>query len=210
MITYLRPKFDKFVEKSVTRIPFLIKIHPDVLSLMTVVAACITAGLFISGNYLWALASFILGFVDGIDGAVARATKTSSAWGGFLDATLDRVTETIIAFSLGLSGLISWPICFLGITTSLLVSYLKAKAEAGLGIDKVGTNNLSVGLVQRLERPIFIAGGVLVYVFVYQGTFLGYNAVELVTLLLIVLTVITFGMRMRVAYQLFKEKKNKN
>ncbi|MFW5719486.1 MAG: CDP-alcohol phosphatidyltransferase family protein [Candidatus Dojkabacteria bacterium] len=210
MITYLRPKFDKFVEKSVNRIPFLIKIHPDVLSLMTVFAACITAGLFISGNYLWALASFILGFVDGIDGAVARATKTSSAWGGFLDATLDRVTETIIAFSLGLSGLISWPICFLGITTSLLVSYLKAKAEAGLGIDKVGTNNLSVGLVQRLERPIFIAGGVLVYVFVYQGTFLGYNAVELVTILLIVLTVMTFGMRMRVAYQLFKEKKNKS
>lgn len=45
---------------------------------------------------------WISGFLDAVDGSMARQSKTTSAWGTVLDVTFDRVVETGILIALAL------------------------------------------------------------------------------------------------------------
>ncbi|WP_017754170.1 CDP-alcohol phosphatidyltransferase family protein [Calidifontibacillus oryziterrae] len=45
---------------------------------------------------------WISGFLDAVDGSMARQSNTSSSWGTVLDVTLDRVVETSILIALAL------------------------------------------------------------------------------------------------------------
>lgn len=103
------------------------------------------------------------GSFDMMDGAVARATNKSTPFGALLDSVVDRYSEGIIFLGLAIYfgmeenikyrvlGLI--PTC-LGLISAFLVSYVRARAE-GLQID------CKVGLMQRPERVLLLAGGVL-------------------------------------------------
>jgi CDP-diacylglycerol--glycerol-3-phosphate 3-phosphatidyltransferase len=93
---------------------------------------------------------------DMLDGAVARATGTTSKFGGFLDSTLDRYSESVVFFGVLIylldtdeakTGAI---LVFLATVGSLMISYARARAEA-LGW------KASVGLVARPERVILLA-----------------------------------------------------
>lgn len=93
---------------------------------------------------------------DMLDGAVARATGTTSKFGGFLDSTLDRYSESIVflgvlIYILDTSDARTGAILVLIATVgSLMISYARARAEA-LGW------KASVGLVARPERVILLA-----------------------------------------------------
>ncbi|MEK7398287.1 MAG: CDP-alcohol phosphatidyltransferase family protein [Candidatus Poribacteria bacterium] len=103
------------------------------------------------------------GGFDMFDGAVARATNKSTPFGALLDSVVDRYSEGIIFLGLAIYfamegttkdriyGLI--PTC-LGLISAFLVSYVRARAE-GLQLE------CKVGLMQRPERVILLAGGVL-------------------------------------------------
>jgi len=99
-----------------------------------------------------------VGLFDALDGALARMTGKASAFGAFLDSTLDRFAE--IALYLGLLYLyrgdtLATVLVYLTITGSLMVSYTRARAE-GLGLD------CKVGLFTRLERlAVLIVGLIL-------------------------------------------------
>jgi CDP-diacylglycerol--glycerol-3-phosphate 3-phosphatidyltransferase len=92
---------------------------------------------------------------DMLDGSVARATGTSSKFGGFLDSTLDRYSESVVFLG------VLWYILdtsdaktgalltFIATVGSLMISYARARAEA-LGW------KASVGLVARPERVILL------------------------------------------------------
>jgi CDP-diacylglycerol--glycerol-3-phosphate 3-phosphatidyltransferase len=89
-----------------------------------------------------------VGLFDALDGALARSTGKTTAFGAFFDSTLDRFAE--IAIYLGLLYLYRGEtavvlLVYLAITGSLMVSYTRARAE-GLGLD------CKVGLFTRLER----------------------------------------------------------
>lgn len=91
---------------------------------------------------------FVLG--DLFDGTMARISKQgSSPWGGFLDSTIDRVTDSsiIVALLLGLNKsqdpLI--PVVLVALVTGILVPYIRAKAES-MDITCSG------GLAERTER----------------------------------------------------------
>lgn len=91
---------------------------------------------------------FVLG--DLFDGTMARISKQgSSPWGGFLDSTIDRITDSsiIVALLMGLSKsqdpLI--PVVLLALVTGILVPYIRAKAES-LDIACSG------GFAERTER----------------------------------------------------------
>jgi phosphatidylglycerophosphate synthase len=106
------------------------------------------------------------GFVDTIDGYVARERGLTSAFGSFYDSVLDRVSE--IAVFVGLMALYSgtgprtigepWMIYVIGLALggSLMVSYTRAKAEAQ-GI------RCTVGVMQRAERIILLGGATLLF-----------------------------------------------
>jgi CDP-diacylglycerol--glycerol-3-phosphate 3-phosphatidyltransferase len=96
---------------------------------------------------------------DVLDGAVAKASGTSSPRGAFFDSVVDRVSDTLV-----LGGL-AWylanthsahvallPLAILG--ASNLVSYERARAES-LGFTARG------GLMERAERMIAIGLGLL-------------------------------------------------
>jgi len=102
------------------------------------------------------IASLLL---DSLDGAVARATGQVSAFGGFLDSTLDRWAEVALFFGMGvaLSRLgstldlvfVYWAVC-----GSLLVSYTRARAES-IGVP------CKEGLFTRFERMVVMVLGLL-------------------------------------------------
>jgi len=101
-----------------------------------------------------AIGSFVLlagGFFDVIDGSVAKVTKKISRKGSFLDSTLDKIAETIIFLGIAIGGLANPILCLLAVSSSLLVSYTRSRAET-LGIDLSG-----VGFGERAERILILA-----------------------------------------------------
>lgn len=118
-------------------------------------AVAIGAGYLRLGLLLVVLAAL----PDLLDGALAKASNTSSQRGAFFDSTIDRFSDAL------LFGGVAWhfastesphmamlPFALLGVSAS--ISYMRAKAES-LGLDAKG------GLMERAERIIALCLGLL-------------------------------------------------
>ncbi|GAC1529153.1 MAG: hypothetical protein NVS3B12_02040 [Acidimicrobiales bacterium] len=129
--------------------------HLTGLGLVLAAACAVVIG---SGHLLVGFVLLILAAVpDLLDGAVAKATGTSSVRGAFFDSVSDRVTDSLIlggiAWHLASSGDAHWavlPLAVLGVSN--LISYERAKAES-LGFQAKG------GLMERAERIIVLCIG---------------------------------------------------
>jgi CDP-diacylglycerol--glycerol-3-phosphate 3-phosphatidyltransferase len=117
-------------------------------------------GLVISALYFYPRQEFFWGTIaisffalsDLFDGAMARISqKGASRWGGFLDSTIDRVTDSAIMVGLIIALIDSddrlVTIAVAALVAGGLVSYIRAKAEA-LNIECAG------GIAERTERLI--------------------------------------------------------
>jgi archaetidylinositol phosphate synthase len=93
----------------------------------------------------------ISGFFDVIDGSVAKITKKTSKKGAFLDSTLDKISETIIFLGIALGELANPILCIIAVSSSLLVSYTRSRAET------LGVNLSGVGFGERAERLLVLA-----------------------------------------------------
>jgi CDP-diacylglycerol--glycerol-3-phosphate 3-phosphatidyltransferase len=132
--------------------------HLTVVGLLVGVGAAVAIG---SGNLLLGMFLVILAALpDLLDGALAKASDSSSQRGAFFDSTVDRVTDFLLL------GGIAWyfmstesahmaMLPFAVAAVSSIISYERAKAES-LGIDAKG------GLMERAERIIAICVGLLV------------------------------------------------
>jgi len=91
------------------------------------------------------------GLLDALDGAIARIYGETTKFGGFFDSLLDRYADAVILCGIILGGLteVSWGLSAL--MGSLLVSYVRARAEAA------GVKMESVGLAERAERIVILA-----------------------------------------------------
>jgi CDP-diacylglycerol--glycerol-3-phosphate 3-phosphatidyltransferase len=89
---------------------------------------------------------------DLFDGTMARLSSTgSSRWGGFLDSTIDRITDSSILigvtiFLINENDQLAY-VALATLLTGLLVPYIRAKAES-FGIQCSG------GIAERTERLI--------------------------------------------------------
>ena len=96
----------------------------------------------------------ILALSDLFDGTMARLSKKgASKWGGFLDSTIDRVTDSAIAMGLLIflaeeNDSLAY-VLMVSIVSGFLVSYIRAKAES-LQIECKG------GFAERTERLIIL------------------------------------------------------
>jgi len=96
----------------------------------------------------------ILALSDLFDGTMARLSKRgASKWGGFLDSTIDRVTDSAIAMGLLIflaekNDSLAY-VLMVSIVSGFLVSYIRAKAES-LQIECKG------GFAERTERLIIL------------------------------------------------------
>lgn len=97
------------------------------------------------------------GLMDLFDGAIARATRRATPFGGFYDSVSDRISDGMI-----LGGMAWWlheePRLFLLVVIALVAaevtSYVRAKAEA-IDLD------CSVGILERGERAVALMLGLL-------------------------------------------------
>jgi CDP-diacylglycerol--glycerol-3-phosphate 3-phosphatidyltransferase len=134
---------------------------PNIITLigfaLTVVSAIILgSGYFVAGALvLWLAAMF-----DMLDGALARHAGQISAFGAFLDSTLDRYSEsvTLLALAFHYSAATGTRtelmLTFVILVGSLMVSYARARAEA-LHIE------CKEGILQRPERLVLLIAGLL-------------------------------------------------
>lgn len=93
----------------------------------------------------------ISGFFDIVDGSVARVMKKSTTKGAFLDSNFDKISEALIFIGIAIGGLSNPILAMIALSTSILVSYLRAKAES-LGIELKG-----VGIGERAERLLILS-----------------------------------------------------
>jgi CDP-diacylglycerol--glycerol-3-phosphate 3-phosphatidyltransferase len=100
------------------------------------------------------------GFFDMFDGVYARVNEKTTPFGAFIDSTVDRYSEC--AYLTGLIYYYSFLqnkdmalLTVLVLIGSVIVSYIKARAESLIGSCKVG-------LMERPERMILLAVGCLI------------------------------------------------
>lgn len=112
----------------------------------------------VSLAYVWHRAPFwyaltlALAFsADSLDGAVARLRKESSAFGGYLDAVVDRYQELIAIAALAYVH-DAWVPAYFAFSGAVLTSYMKARAAIERPVDNVAWPDF----FERQERIFFI------------------------------------------------------
>lgn len=153
--------FRKPVDRAVKPIGALLRkthLTPDHLTIVGLLVG-IAAAVAIGFGRLWVgLALVILAALpDLLDGALAKASGTSSQRGAFFDSTVDRVTDSLLLGGIGWHfALTEDPrivlLPFAVASVSSVISYQRAKAES-LGIEAKG------GLMERAERIIALLIG---------------------------------------------------
>jgi CDP-diacylglycerol--glycerol-3-phosphate 3-phosphatidyltransferase len=146
----------------VVRLAMALHLTPNTITVIGLLITVAAAGLVAGGWLLIGAAVLSAGsLLDAVDGALARAQGGETAFGSFLDSTLDRVSEAILYV-----GIAAWlfsalerpmlPVlaALVALTGSFLVSYARARAE-GIGL------SASVGLAPRTERLVLIIAGVV-------------------------------------------------
>lgn len=157
--------------------------RPDWLTLFGLLMNIVATGAFAMGRLQWGAAIMLAaGLCDILDGQVAREGRSETKFGALLDSTTDRYSEIFLFFGIAAylvrrgEWLVS-SILFFALAGSLMVSYVRARAE-GLGED------CKVGFMQRPERLAGLAiGGLLgheglVFVLVVLAVTTNYTVIE--------------------------------
>jgi len=131
--------------------------HLTILGLLVAVGAAVAIGF--GALRLGLLLVVLAALPDLLDGALAKASNTSSQRGAFFDSVIDRFADAL------LFGGVAWYLAsnesphmamlpFGVMALSSIISYMRAKAES-LGLDAKG------GLMERAERIIALCIGLL-------------------------------------------------
>lgn len=138
-------------------------VPPNVLTAIGVTINVGCGVLFGLGEFFWAgLVLIFANIFDMLDGNVARQTGNVTKFGGFLDSSLDRLSDMvaflgIMVFYAGNTPQHSLLNVILGgvaMIASVMVSYTTARSE-GLGV------KANVGFLQRPERIVLLIIGAL-------------------------------------------------
>ncbi len=143
-------------------------LSPDTLSAVSLVFAFIACIAFIFAHevnyesmfspgyyvyYMFAIASvciFLNGFLDAIDGKVARLTNTISKRGDFLDHVFDRYSDILILGGIMISAYCDVLIGALAIIAVLMTSYMGTQAQA------LGCGRNYGGILGRADRLVIL------------------------------------------------------
>jgi CDP-diacylglycerol--glycerol-3-phosphate 3-phosphatidyltransferase len=158
-------------------------ITPDTLTWIGLAINIVAAGFIAMGHIIaGGVLVLIAGLFDILDGALARFTNKTTIFGGFLDSTLDRLSEAVVFIGLlifyaPLGDVLTMALIFIAMIGSFLTSYLRARAE-GLGL------TCSVGLFTRAERVIILCLGLI------------FDKILIALAILVILSFTTVGQRL--------------
>ncbi len=126
-------------------------ISPNAITITGVLFNFIAAYFIATGRIrLGGVIVALSGPLDALDGTLARLKENNRPFGGLLDSAADRFSEIAIMFGLllyffGLGHLLGVVLVFLALTGSVMVSYIRARAQS-LGCDP------KLGILTRVER----------------------------------------------------------
>ncbi|MGA8281271.1 MAG: CDP-alcohol phosphatidyltransferase family protein [Desulfobacterales bacterium] len=153
--SFLAEPYYRWLDKRILPYVNRLTLSPNQFTLVGVLlAAAVPIGFFLY-PVVGLLFMLISGFVDTLDGILARRRNAASVFGAFLDSTLDRISDFFYIFGFWTlfwnsdrfilaSGLI-----FASSLTTVMISYVKARSEA-LG----GT--CGIGWMERGWRTIYL------------------------------------------------------
>ena len=133
-------------------------VNPNLLTFLGLVVNFIAAANFAVGNFRTAaLIILFAGFLDMLDGQVARRQNRVTAFGAFYDSTLDRYADMARYMGLlvyySVSGHTAYVVLAAVATAgSVMVSYARARAESLIPLCKVG-------FMERPERLVLLIIG---------------------------------------------------
>lgn len=189
----LKPTVTRLINP-VARLALRIGLTPNSVTVLGAIGLVSSALYFYTNEdyFIGTLVITVFALSDLFDGAMARISEQgSSLWGGFLDSTIDRITDSAIIIAI-LIPLISADdslavIGLMTLLTGLLIPYIRAKAESF-------NIQCSVGIAERTERLIILLTAIGLH-----GLGVSY-ALAIGLWLLAVLGVITVFQRIRAVF----------
>jgi len=191
-----------FEKISVRLIEFLAirKVKPISITLTAFLAALVSAIFYYlaGADAIYYLpAAFLLalsGFFDAMDGAVARKLGMATNVGAFLDSVLDKLGECAIYIAIISSGAVSAFWGSLALASSIMVSYVRHRAEP------LKVNLKGVGFMERAERLIFLIAATILTLF-------NRHALEVAIIFIAVFALITTAWRVLYILQDLKKQR---
>ena len=179
MLQSLRPLLTKILNPLARNL----NINPNIVTVISPFVAILAAYGF-ANHYLilGCIAILFSGFLDVVDGAVARYHDRVSPFGAFLDSTMDRFADAIIYIGIIFGGYCDWFVGVLAIHSAITVSYVRARAESQ-GAE------CNIGIAERAVRMIILMVGAII------GYFAGDIYFTYVIYLLVILSYFTVGQR---------------
>ncbi|MEM1512300.1 MAG: CDP-alcohol phosphatidyltransferase family protein [Candidatus Jordarchaeales archaeon] len=150
-------------------------LSPNHITLASLAVSIIASLLLALGlPVLYGLLVFTSGFLDGVDGALARLTGRVTLRGGLLDSMSDRYSDVAVLLGFAFwkeaeSFSLVFPVSVwvaLAVAGFIMVSYVRARGEA-VGVP------LDVGFAARSERLLILSASSLIYPFFWQAPLLG-------------------------------------
>lgn len=179
MLQSLRPLLTKILNPVASRL----NINPNIVTVISPFVALVAAYGFANKLLiLGTIAILLSGFLDVVDGAVARYHNRSSKFGAFLDSTMDRFADAIIYIGIIFGGYCDWFVGVLAIHSAICVSYVRARAESQ-GVE------CSIGIAERAVRMIILMAGAII------GYFAGDIYFTYIIYILVILSYFTVGQR---------------
>jgi len=129
-------------------------VHPNYISLMAIILAALAGVMLYYSFDQWlllpisAVVVLISGFLDGLDGKVARLAGLADRRGDFLDHVLDRYADMLMIGGVAVSAWCSPYLGMMALIGVLLTSYMGTQAQA------VGAKRMYAGLLGRADRIV--------------------------------------------------------
>jgi len=181
-----------YLTQPVVRLLAKTPITPSAITWFGFLLAAGAAALIITGHLFAAgFVVLIAGFFDILDGALARRTNQTTRFGAILDSTLDRLSEAVLLLGILVLYVREQSVAHIllvsvALVSSMLVSYIRARAEA-IGLE------CQVGLFTRTERVVVLALGLLLNQID--------NALVIALAIIVVFSLFTIGQRMIYVWQ---------
>lgn len=129
--------------------------------------------IYIDMNILAVITLWISGYLDGVDGSIARKTKTTSLFGTLMDITFDRIVETSIILSLAMrysNARINFIVLLICIIISMTIFL-----TVGALVEKKGMKSFyyQAGVAERSEGFLMFSLMILVpnYIVIFTNLF---------------------------------------
>ena len=157
---FLRKVF-KGVLEGIAKFFIWLGIKPNMITAAGLIGNIAASVLIATGQMFWGgIIAMLVGPLDALDGTIARLLSESSSYGAFIDSVTDRYSEIAL-----FGGLLiffietgTWQdalLVFLAVVGSVMVSYVRARAES---LDY----SAKVGLITRAERYLILIPGIII------------------------------------------------